>query len=217
MSSVWQDLNDSAVLWVCQDALEPFAFGIPPELVDSQHLRQFSRFEVDLIDDLCCCGRGHIVVLCDILDAPALLQLLIDLQVHTVRELAVSGKKADPFIKAFAAFRTDMAPFAQMQDRLIAADGDVPDKLCPIVMDFAGQASTCRAAMQSLLHPQVDMHLLSATFNICDDYIFQLEQFFDTIFVEHWTPPLGFCFAALFYRILAFDALSFSLKLYFRF
>ena len=59
-------------------------------------------------------------------------------------------------------------------------------------MNLGCDGSSRRAVVQSLIHAQVDMYLSAGTFNICYDYIFQLEQFFDTIFVEHWAPPLGF-------------------------
>ena len=95
-------------------------------------------------------------------------------------------------IEAFAAARTHMAALAKVQDRLMPADGDVSYDLGAVVMDFTCDASALRATVEPLFHSQPDMHFILLAFDICDDYIFQLEQFFDTISVEHEVPPLGF-------------------------
>ena len=153
MSSVGKDLDHFVVLGIRQDALEPLAFRISSELIDRQHFRQLSCLEIDLIDDLCHRGRGHVVICRNILDASAFLQLFKDLQIYPVRELTVSWEKVNLLIKTLAALRTDMTSLTQMQDRIIAADGDVPDQLCPVIMNLAGDSSAFRAVVQALLHP----------------------------------------------------------------
>ena len=172
MSSVGQDLNDPAVLWIRQDALKPLSFGIASEFIDGQYFWQFSGRKVDLIDQFGRSRRGHIVILCDILDTSAFLQLFIDLQIHAVGELTVPGQKFDILIESLAASGTDMTTFAKMENRLIPPDRNVSYQLCTIVMDLTGDGSALRAAVQALLHPQMDMHLFSDAFNICHNYIF---------------------------------------------
>lgn len=60
--------------------------------------------------------------------------------------------------------------------------------------------------MQALFHSEVDVNISSGTFDNCYDYVFQLEQFSDTISVEHEVPPLSFVVVTLFYRIQVSDA-----------
>ena len=57
------------------------------------------------------------------------------------------------FIETFAALRTYMSALSEMQDRFVSADGNIPDELCTVIMDFSGDGSALGAVVQSLLHP----------------------------------------------------------------
>ena len=167
MPSCREDIDYPAILRVCKDTLEFLAFGISFEFIDRQHFRKVSRLEVDLIHKLCCRWRGHIVVFGNAFDAAAFFQLPVDLQIHPVRELAVSWKKIDMFIESLAAVRTDMAPFTKMEDRVVPADRDIADNLGPVVVDLTSDGPAHRTVMQALFHSEVDVDISSGTFDIC--------------------------------------------------
>ena len=152
VSSIRKDIYYFMVLWIGQYALEFLPFCIALELIYCQYLRELSCFEVDLVYDLCSCRRRHIVIFGDAFDAATFFQLFIYLQVYSVREMMISGKKIDMFIESLAAGGADMAALFQMKDRVEAADGNVFYDLGAVIVDFAGDLSTCRAVMQTLCH-----------------------------------------------------------------
>ena len=125
VSSIRKDIYYFMVLWIGQYTLEFLPFCIALELIYCQYLWELSCFEVDLVYDLCCGWRRHIVGFGNTFDAAAFFQLFIYLQIYSVREMMISGEEIDVFIESLAAGGTDMAALFQMKDRMEAADGTI--------------------------------------------------------------------------------------------
>ena len=82
VSSIRKDIYYFMALWIGQYTLEFLPFCIALELIYCQYLWELSCFEVDLVYDLCCGWRRHIVGFGNTFDAAAFFQLFIYLQIY---------------------------------------------------------------------------------------------------------------------------------------
>ena len=89
---------------------------------------------------------------------------------YAVGEMMISGEEVDVFIESLAAAGTDMATFFKVQDRMEAADGNVFYDLRAIIVDFAGDPSTCRTVVQAFCHLQMNMHFIFMFFDIYSNH-----------------------------------------------
>ena len=95
----------------------------------------------------------------------------------------IPGQKGVFLEEALAAVAA-VTSLAQMQQRC-SAKRNILDYLHPIVVYTVSECSTGRASVLDPWQLKVYMDFLGKIFNLCDDYIYQIEQLCSIIFVEH--------------------------------
>ncbi len=106
-----------------------------------------------------------------------------DLGNQSAGRAVVPGKEGVLLKEALAAIAA-VTPFTQMQQRC-PAKRNILDYLHPIVVYTVSECSTGRASVLDPWQLKVYMDFLGKIFNLCDDYIYQIEQLCSIIFVEH--------------------------------
>ena len=171
------------VFGVYDDAIVLLAAGIALEFVNGKHFGKFGGLERNVFEIAHGRRTGNMKLRANLGSGYRLAERGDDLGDQSAGGTIISRKKGVFLIKTLATIAA-IAPLAHMQQRC-PAKRNILDDLHPIVVYAVCEASTGRAAVLRPRQLKVNMNFLRNIFNICDNYIFQIEQLCGIIFVEH--------------------------------
>lgn len=171
------------VLRIGNDAVVLLAAGIALELVQRKHLRELLRLKIDASEIAHGGCAGYIETGADLPGRRNSFKGTDDLGYQPAGDTVIAGQECVTLKETLAAVAS-IAALTKVQEG-ISCQRNILDHLHPIVVYTVCDRATGRASMLFSGKLHMDVKTLRTILHICDNYIFQIQNFCCIILIEH--------------------------------